>query len=129
MKLKIDETGEIRELSIIDSKTGCDWVADLVGNAGCFVNGMLKTDPVDDQVWVISSSDYDWWADYISQYEADEDAIADFLSAIAKKYDDEKYEQIKDELYTAIQGSDDYDEHHRIKKSALADFRAEYLGE
>ena len=34
MEFIINETGELKELTIIDSKTGVDWSSDLIGNSG-----------------------------------------------------------------------------------------------
>ncbi|MFA5378208.1 MAG: hypothetical protein WC455_20815 [Dehalococcoidia bacterium] len=80
MKVIISETGTHRELSIIDRKTGCDWISDLVGNTGSIQSqGLAATQDkyitVDDNgIWHMDQGDYDWWDKYITDYQATEES-------------------------------------------------------
>lgn len=76
MKLYIKETGAIETLSIIDPKTGINYIADFIGNTGAFDRGreFEKTDKAD---FAISQNDYDWWAKVVADNQAIEYRIAD----------------------------------------------------
>ena len=65
MKVKIKETGEIKELVSIDPKTGLDWSQDLVGNTGAFMDGRFVWDEGED-VYLVSLDEYEWWGEYTS---------------------------------------------------------------
>ena len=67
MKLYIKETGAIETLSIIDPKTGCDYIADFIGNTGAFEREFEKTDKAD---YAIRRIDYAWWAKVVADNQA-----------------------------------------------------------
>lgn len=60
MKILVD--GEVKFLSIIDKKSGCDWILDLLGN-----NNALIMD--DEENYIMSSDDFEWWECYIKGVE------------------------------------------------------------
>lgn len=57
IKCKITETGDVRELSIIDPDTGMDWIEDLVGNTGAFRDGRFRQDREDDDLYHVNSAE------------------------------------------------------------------------
>ena len=84
MKVKL-ETGEVKELSIIDPESGVNWVGDLIGNAGSFVDGQFVWSEEDD-AYLATTETYDWWAKYIEdqeQTERDMEELADELGMSA----------------------------------------------
>jgi len=125
MKIKIRETGEIKHLEVIDRKTGVDWTSDLLGNAGCYVNGDIQFDD-DTGIGTISLADYEWWNDYIHAYEDDEEEIACLFDALGEKYEYPRIDEIKAEFFYAVDSAD-YNDHHNLKQAALVDFRERYL--
>ena len=62
MEIRIKETGEIEELTIIDPKTGIDWSEDLVGDDD---NITFDGDHI-----MCDQETYDWWTDLIERYQA-----------------------------------------------------------
>ena len=75
MKLFIKETGKIETLSIIDPKTGCDYIFDFVGNAGAFGREFEATDN-ENADFAISQEYYEWWAKVVDDTQALEYRIA-----------------------------------------------------
>jgi len=67
MQVRIKETGEIAELTIIDPKTGLDWAADITGNDDNF--GYDE----DYDVRVCDQETFDWWANLIRRYQKVDD--------------------------------------------------------
>lgn len=61
MEIKIIETSEIEELSIVDPKSGTDWVGDLLGNHDAIKDY--------DDVAIMSQEDFDWWKKLIEEYQ------------------------------------------------------------
>lgn len=64
MNIKIIETGARATLSIIDPKTGTDFIQDLMGN-----HGSLPDYRDDIDAYEMSQGDYDWWLDLTTRYE------------------------------------------------------------
>lgn len=79
MKLYIKETGKIETLSIIDPKTGCDYIFDFVGNTGAFDREFEKTDN-ENADFAISQADYNWWAKVVADNQALDYRIADLVA-------------------------------------------------
>ena len=78
MKLFIKETSAIETLSIIDPRTGCDYIFDFVGNTGAFDREFEATDENAD--FAISQADYDWWAKVGADNQALEYRIAELAA-------------------------------------------------
>ena len=120
MKIRIKETGEVKELTVIDRKTGVDWTADLVGD--------------DDQIaWndelgvsETTQDAYDWWAAYIADYTADEEMIEVLFEEIYSKHEYQLAANIEQEFMFAI-ADNDFERHHYAKQDAIKDIRARYL--
>jgi len=90
----IKETGEKEELSIIDPKSGCCWVSDLMGNHGAFND--LDTDE-DTDLYVMPQEDFEWWKDLIKRYQRADNIYHELRNG--NRLDDETVE----ELETCIQ--------------------------
>ena len=69
MEIKIEETGEEVELTIIDPRSGVDWISDLLGNH----NVVMQEGGGIGALLEMSQEDYDWWSDLTERYQ-----IADF---------------------------------------------------
>lgn len=70
MEVKIKESGKVETLSIIDPKTGCCYVADLIGNADGFSQFEREG-----EMWVCDQETFDWWDAYITLLEKTDDLI------------------------------------------------------
>lgn len=73
MKVKIKETGEIRELSVVDPRTGVDWIQDFVGNAGALIDGQFTAQ--DDGTYVASKGTFEWWEKAANEHQAMDERI------------------------------------------------------
>lgn len=74
IKIKIEETGNMEELSIIDPRNGLGWIVDLMGN-----NGDLPEYDEDNDWYVMSQDDYDWWHKLTAEYEEADNRYYDLL--------------------------------------------------
>ena len=63
MEIIINETGERKELTIIDQKTGQDMAADIIGNSGA-IGDYITYDDVEG-CYRMSQEDYQWWVVYL----------------------------------------------------------------
>lgn len=122
MKIRIEETNEVRDLTSIDRKTNCEWTADLIEA------GSRKRD--DDDNTIMTADDFDWWSEYISDTEATEDEAEE----LASELDDagvECSEEISNLSYimAAIQNvtDNDYDTHRQAAINAMQEIREEFL--
>lgn len=73
MKIRIKETGEVKDLTIIDRKTGCEWTADLVGDDDCITYNRAL------EVYETDQESYEWWDDMIDQLEHAEDVKQEYI--------------------------------------------------
>jgi len=62
MEITIKETGEVKELHLIDPATGVDWVAD-------FISGRNIEDG-DNGEEIMTADDYAWWQEIIAAHQA-----------------------------------------------------------
>ena len=76
MDIKIIETGETEELTLVDPKSGVNWINDLMGN-----HGVLPSCN-DEGVYLMSQDDYDWWADLTTQYQNADNRYHDLLTGL-----------------------------------------------
>lgn len=76
LTLKIKETQETKTLSLIDPKTGVDWISDYIGNTCDMTNGALTYDAESD-IYHISQDDFDYWADMVSMRDAVDNRMYD----------------------------------------------------
>jgi hypothetical protein len=121
MDVKIKETGEIKTLEIRDER-GIEWADDMIGNAGAKTDGQFTWDD-EEEVYLAEQGTYDWWHDYIADYEATEEAI----TALAEKLDVQRWEIVK--RVGEAQDGVDYDRHHEVAMQALEEYEAEYNAE
>lgn len=75
MEVRIKETGKVEFLEIVDHKTGQNYVADFIGNAGGFVNGNFYKN-ADGEIET-TQENFDWWKEVITENQALEAHIAD----------------------------------------------------
>jgi len=68
MTVKIRETDEMVELGIIDPKSGCNYIADFVGNTGAFDREFAEYDD-DEECYIADAVDVEWWQDVIAVHE------------------------------------------------------------
>lgn len=66
MKIIIKETYEVKTLSIIDPKTGVDYIEDLIGNTGALTNGQFTWDEYFD-AYFCDQDTYDWWSNLVAE--------------------------------------------------------------
>lgn len=75
MQVIIKETNQAATLTLIDRKTGVNYVADYIGNTGAFDREFERVG--DD--WYISQDDYNWWVDVIAKQQASNNLQAEYL--------------------------------------------------
>jgi hypothetical protein len=120
MKIRIEETTEVKDLTIIDRKSNCEWTADLVEA------GRLKRD--DDDNTIMTADDFDWWSEYISDHEVTEDEA----EKLAEELEDAGVECSASNLsyiMAKIQNvtDNDYDTHRQAAINAMEEIREEFL--
>jgi len=74
MKVIIKETGAKEELCIIDPKTGCDYIADFIGNVGGFRDFEYNED---EDAYETTMATFSWWEKVVSDNQALDYRIAD----------------------------------------------------
>ena len=84
MKVRIIETGEIKDLTI--KNNGIEWTRDLMGDSD-----LLKWNDEDD-IYELPQEEFAWWEEYIANKIADDDEIKE----LAEKYGDVVYEKLTD---------------------------------
>lgn len=82
MKCKIIETGEIRYLSYYDAESRIDCSRDIVGNS----RAIRWND--EDEVYEISSNDYEWWSGYLRHCEDDTRELARLRRELCRTQED-----------------------------------------
>ena len=90
--MRILVNNEVKELVIIDPKTGCNYIEDLVGNADGF-DGFDEEHRLD----IMTTDTYDWWLNYVNVEEDLQNRIMHLLS----NSDNEKKELINEALEDA----------------------------
>jgi len=83
MTIKIIETVETAELSIIDPKTGIDWTADLLGNHNALVYDN------DNSWYIMSQDDFNWWDTLIRDYQAADNRSHQIKTEMSRERRDE----------------------------------------
>jgi hypothetical protein len=72
MQIIINETGAVESLSIIDPKSGTNYIADFVGNTGALHDGQFAWDD-DAQAHRCDQDTYDWWATVVAENQSLDD--------------------------------------------------------
>lgn len=109
MEIIIKETGLIEELLIIDRKTGCDWIGDLIGSHDAFgedVDGEFVKELNEDGRWtgrcITGQENFNWWVDVVTQ-------IEDVHERIEKLEDEFGCERVMDVVCEANYDNSDLD--------------------
>jgi hypothetical protein len=74
MLVRITDTGATESLSIIDPRSGCDYVIDYIGNAGAFEDGQFSRSNEDDEM-ECDQDTFDWWQNQIARQQAVDNRI------------------------------------------------------
>lgn len=117
MNIKIEETGEIKSLSIVD-RNGTDWTQDLLGNAGALSDGQFVAQ--DDGTYLADQDTYDWWDKYIQDHRQTETDIDN----LATELDIDR--QIIVDCVVEHQSGYDMDQERDAALQAMDEIRAEY---
>jgi len=120
MKIRIKETSIIEELTF--HKNGIDHIEDIIAPA----SRDEFTWNINDDIWEISAEDFEWWNNYISQYESDEEELDSLLSILSEL--GFVPDEIKEEIVEAINGID-MDYQHEAFQSAIKSAREIYCME
>lgn len=107
MKIRIEETGEIKELVAIDRLTGLEWTQDLIGNTSASLGWNEEF-----EVHEMPEYEYNWWEQYIADTEATEEEAAELADKLGITVG-EVMEAIADNL------SSDYDLHRQEAIEAM----------
>ena len=90
MEIKIIETNEIKNLDIIDPKTGINWISDLMGNHDALPE-REEIDEMETGYYLMSDEDHDWWARLVERYQAADDRYNELLDLL----DDDEREELE----------------------------------
>lgn len=111
MEIKIKETGEIKDLTIKDSNN-IEWTLDLV-TAPQYWNKETEQ-------YEMSQGDYEWWAEYIDNYENDEQEAQELADELGITLS-----EVQERISDALDGINDYDDHHCVKQRVFTELRGE----
>lgn len=75
MQIIVKETNQAATLTLIDRKTGVNYVADYIGNTGALGREFERVG--DD--WYISQDDFNWWDAVIAKQQQSNDLQAEYL--------------------------------------------------
>lgn len=78
MKIIIKETSAAETLSIIDPKSGVDYILDFIGNAGALIDGQFDRDE-DRDAYVCGQDTYDWWHAVVTANQVLDDRIHELV--------------------------------------------------
>lgn len=65
LNVLIKETNQVKSLSIIDPKTGVDYIGDFIGNTGAFSREFEKIEN-DAAEYQTSEGDFNWWKNVVA---------------------------------------------------------------
>ena len=124
MKFKIRETGNIEELSYVDTDTGVDCINDVIGQA-CDFDGYSEYDEELD-LYHIGQDDFEWWKNHIDNLEKYDNAFKKFEEDLGKRYDFDDYIFILEKFH--ISASDgDIENAPLLGLREIEKFRREYI--
>jgi len=111
MNIIIKETGKVETLSIIDPKTGVNYISDFIGNQGALSDGQFTFDENKDG-WVADQATFDWWDKVVD----DNQKLVDRVSLLSAEHGAES-------VYAAITeaGNVDLEDHAANINQALDD--------
>ena len=65
LNVLIKETNQVKSLSIIDPKTGVDYIGDFIGNTGAFSREFEKIEN-DTAEYQTTEGDFEWWENVVA---------------------------------------------------------------
>jgi hypothetical protein len=77
MAAKILVDGQIVELSIIDPKTGVDWIEDLLGNHDIGAD--------EEGFYAMEEEEYEWWVHHVERHQEAEYALHEVSSEMSEQ--------------------------------------------
>ena len=117
MKVKINETGKVVELVIIDDR-GIDWSQDLIGNAGAFDDGQFADEG--DGYYIALAGTVEWWQRYIADTTKTEREVGELAT---------KYGIDKSDIFDRIsqEQGEDYNDHRNQARFAIDEIEQEQI--
>ncbi len=110
MEIRINGTGELKELRAIGTN-GIEWTGDLLGNHDA------TTYNHETEEHEMSSDDFGWWEEYISDNEKDAAEVVQLAEEFGIN-EGEIWERINENLTC------DLGDEHQVKQNVLAEIRA-----
>jgi hypothetical protein len=112
MEFRIKESGEVKDLTIID-KNGIEWTGDLLGN-----NNALEYNKTTDE-HVLSEEDFDWWKQYIKDFNADAEEAEELAEELGIE-ESEIWEEYN------MMATNDLNDEHDIKQHIFKRLRSQH---
>lgn len=78
MKIIIKETSAVETLSIIDPKSGVDYILDFIGNTGALIDDRFEWDEERD-AHVCDQETFDWWDTVVTANQSLDDRIRELV--------------------------------------------------
>jgi len=129
MKIRIKGAGTIEDINIYDEKTRVNWISDMLGNAGAFNDGTFTYDKTE-EIYETDAGTYDFWAEYIDDYNHDSACIDYLISALYDAYERDEAVTIESFLWLDLaSNSEDYTAHHCTKQKVIEDYWNFYLND
>lgn len=69
MNILIKETLAVETLSIIDPKSGVDYISDFIGNTGALIDGQFAWDE-EKNTYVCDQETFNWWNKVVGEHQA-----------------------------------------------------------
>jgi hypothetical protein len=114
MKVLIKKTEEIKELYLLDEKSGVNHAGDFIGNLGATADGQFEWDRYSG-LYISTQETFDWWDKIL----LDRAALWKRVEGMKKLYDVEEIEAI---INLATEGVDLEDEVAKINKALDLEF-------
>lgn len=111
MKIRIKGTGELKELRVVGNN-GVEWTGDLLGNYDATTHNR------ETEEHEMSSTDFEWWDEYICHLEKDASEIAELAEEFG--IDESKLWDRINENMTGELGDE-----HQIKQNFIVEIKSE----
>jgi len=95
MEIKINETGEIKRITLIDLKTGVDWSGDYMESAESGFDGDYIT---------MSQENFDWWNNQCNEYQKADEAVYELLNRAETEEEEIKKNKLTEQYHDFING-------------------------
>lgn len=109
MNIIIKETSEVETLSIVDPKSGVDYISDFIGNTGALNDGQFEWNE-ERYAYVCDQETFDWWDAVVNANQS----LGDRIHELVKEHDSEA---VHDVIYKA--GNVDLENHAATVNQAL----------